>query len=1001
VLDCSFRALVSCRRAFALAATLLIGATAAHAQSTCNSATPIAIGATFNGSNASSAGDGQTGLCAPTARSVWHTITPTMTGNHTISLCGSSFNSVASLYSACSSPLPTVLACDDDSCLDDAVLVYPLTAGTTYFLRVATQGAGPGGAYTVRVVGPATLPTNDICGAARTLTLNVPEAATTAGAGGTPISGCAALDNADTWFVFTAPQAGVYLAQVCSPVFTPVLSVHASCFGGPSLQCNTGAQLLACTPGQAGAALAIPVSTPGLQRLRVAAPRGAQGEFSLAVYAPRPNDLCADAASLSLALPYAGSTTPALTTDAAVACTASGLDAWHVFVPVAGGTYVFDTCSSPSFPTVLSVHSACPESPGSTVLACSTSGCSGVPSGARLTVNLLPGVPYYVRVAGRGSPAAFGTYTLTTSVVAPANDECSAALTITEGAVTLASTLGATGTDITSCGTSDSRDVWFAFTPPASGAYEFSTCGSQLAATLALYTSCGSAPLACAEPSTTFCGPNLQGGSLSANLSAGLTYRLRIAGLGQDTGPVTLAVTRAPGPRDACASATALTQGADIAGTLTGATGSALTSCGQADAPDAWFTFTPNATRFYRFSSCGSAQPVALSLFTACPPSAEIACTTTQPGLCSPTQPGAALSTLLRAGVTYRLRVLRTDAGVGGAFRVRVDPAAPANDACSAPQTLPLGVATLGANAGASADGSGSCGTGDGPDVWFAFTPAQPGWYRLDTCDTGTLDTVLDLRSDCAAAPLACSDDSPQCSAGRSRVIVRLTGGQTVLARVAGKAGAQGSFTITASVSQPPNDTCTQATPIADGAFVFDTLGASTDSAFIDGLCASALGFNLLAADVWFRYTAPATATVDVSTCGATFDTALLVSSGACPTGVYSVIACNDSAICPADPAAVTTQARASFSAVAGQTYLIRVGSRFGATGSGVLSVGRLVSCRCDFDASGTLTVDDIFVFLNAWFAADPRTDFDASGVRNVDDIFIFLNCFFQRPAGC
>jgi hypothetical protein len=54
--------------------------------------------------------------------------------------------------------------------------------------------------------------------------------------------------------------------------------------------------------------------------------------------------------------------------------------------------------------------------------------------------------------------------------------------------------------------------------------------------------------------------------------------------------------------------------------------------------------------------------------------------------------------------------------------------------------------------------------------------------------------------------------------------------------------------------------------------------------------------------------------------------------------------------------------------------------------------------CAADFDASDTLTVDDIFVFLNAWFADAPDADFDASGTRTVDDIFVFLNAWF---AGC
>jgi hypothetical protein len=54
--------------------------------------------------------------------------------------------------------------------------------------------------------------------------------------------------------------------------------------------------------------------------------------------------------------------------------------------------------------------------------------------------------------------------------------------------------------------------------------------------------------------------------------------------------------------------------------------------------------------------------------------------------------------------------------------------------------------------------------------------------------------------------------------------------------------------------------------------------------------------------------------------------------------------------------------------------------------------------CRADFNGSGGATIDDIFIFLNAWFASDIRTDYDNSGTVTIDDIFIFLNVWF---AGC
>ncbi len=53
-------------------------------------------------------------------------------------------------------------------------------------------------------------------------------------------------------------------------------------------------------------------------------------------------------------------------------------------------------------------------------------------------------------------------------------------------------------------------------------------------------------------------------------------------------------------------------------------------------------------------------------------------------------------------------------------------------------------------------------------------------------------------------------------------------------------------------------------------------------------------------------------------------------------------------------------------------------------------------ACRTDHNNSGTADVDDIFAFLNDWFAQG--VDFDSNGVSELADVFAFLNAWF---AGC
>lgn len=128
-------------------------------------------------------------------------------------------------------------------------------------------------------------------------------------------------------------------------------------------------------------------------------------------------------------------------------------------------------------------------------------------------------------------------------------------------------------------------------------------------------------------------------------------------------------------------------------------------------------------------------------------------------------------------------------------------------------------------------------------------------------------------------------------------------------------------------------DTCAQAEVIAGtGLFPYDNSAATTDSA---SGCA-------MARDVWFRWTAPTTRPVTVSTCGWSttpgLDPALAVyAATACPPA--APIACEDD-VCG-------LEAEIAFAATAGQEYLFRVGTwasaSFGGEGFLEVSIGGVV----------------------------------------------------------
>lgn len=84
-------------------------------------------------------------------------------------------------------------------------------------------------------------------------------------------------------------------------------------------------------------------------------------------------------------------------------------------------------------------------------------------------------------------------------------------------------------------------------------------------------------------------------------------------------------------------------------------------------------------------------------------------------------------------------------------------------------------------------------------------------------------------------------------------------------------------------------------------------------------------------------------------------------------------------------------------------TQCAALGGRFVASAAACNAPGnpRTPCCRADFDQSGALTVQDIFSFLTAWFAADPRADFASNGTTTppgIQSVFAFLEAWF---AGC
>jgi hypothetical protein len=131
----------------------------------------------------------------------------------------------------------------------------------------------------------------------------------------------------------------------------------------------------------------------------------------------------------------------------------------------------------------------------------------------------------------------------TANSMAPANDNCNNATPISAG-TTSGTTALASGTDITACGDGDAIDVWYSYTAAATGLVEFNTCDSATDTTLAVYSSCGGAALACDDNG---CGAQ---SLIQLNVTSGSTYLIRVALLNSQTGSFRLTVNENPEVHD-------------------------------------------------------------------------------------------------------------------------------------------------------------------------------------------------------------------------------------------------------------------------------------------------------------------------------------------------------------------------------------------------------------------------------------------------------------------
>lgn len=473
------------------------------------------------------------------------------------------------------------------------------------------------------------------------------------------------------------------------------------------------------------------------------------------------------------------------------------------------------------------------------------------------------------------------------SAQAPANDDCTGAISLTPSATctyqtfTTTNATASTGAPAPGCANYQGGDVWFQVVVPAGGALIFDTqTGTITDLGMAIYsgTCAGLTLIECDDDDS----PN---GNMSLITSTGLTpgstIYIRCWEYGNDApGTFGICVTLPPAApaNDDCSGAisvpvnptTTCTQ------TITGTTQSATASTG-APAPtcsatgvndDVWYSFVATSTIHSVTLSnvTGTSTGMAIAIYGggACGSLTNLQCGTGN----------AVTAANLSVGQTYFVRVFTATATAGlyanYTLCVSTPPPPPVNDdPCAAVTLVASATCTYQTFTTVSATNSTGfpapgCANYNGGDVWFQVTVPASGSLIIDSQTGGITDGGMAIYSgDCNTMTLIeCDDDdSPN---GNMSMITRtgLTPGSTIFIRFWEYGNdAPGTFGICVTFPPPPpaNDNCAGAIPapvnpdLACAQTVTGTTQSATASTGVPAPTCSATGVN---DDVWYSFVA-------------------------------------------------------------------------------------------------------------------------------------------------
>jgi hypothetical protein len=186
-----------------------------------------------------------------------------------------------------------------------------------------------------------------------------------------------------------------------------------------------------------------------------------------------------------------------------------------------------------------------------------------------------------------------------------------------------------------------------------------------------------------------------------------------------------------------------------------------------------------------------------------------------------------------------------------------------------------------------------------GASVWYVWTAPSTGTFSVDTCNSD-FDTLLAVYTGSAVNALtevASNDEAPGC-ASQSQLAFHASNSTTYRIAVDGWSASgeippdTGNIALHLHLAAPPaNDNFANAITLTGT----DTFVASSNASATKQIGEPNHAGNPGGSSVWYQWTAPATGTVSIDTCFATFDTLLAVYTGGSIGSLNLVASADDS----------------------------------------------------------------------------------------------------------